>query len=197
MLILDEIGLAEVAATNPLKVLHRLLEDKSNVPMIALSNWSLDASKMNRTNFTNRPKLTEAELIEAALAIRNRIQPEGKRVDDEILKDLANDFYVYSETFNSSARKAQANAFFHGTRDFYYAVTSVCLALAEDSKLNTNLDQRRFIILRAILRNFGGKRELQQTLSFFSRSLRFDNQESLEAYYNEQRSALNSTSLIK
>ncbi len=37
--------------------------------MIGLSNWSLDASKMNRVVFTNRPKLSEDELIEAAIAI--------------------------------------------------------------------------------------------------------------------------------
>lgn len=72
-LILDEIGLAEASIQNPLKVLHKLLEDKSNVTMIALSNWQLDASKMNRANFTNRPKLSQAELQEAAVQIRNRV----------------------------------------------------------------------------------------------------------------------------
>jgi hypothetical protein len=66
-LILDEIGLAEASAQNPLKVLHKVLEDKSNVTMIGLSNWQLDASKMNRANFTNRPKLTRDELFEAAI----------------------------------------------------------------------------------------------------------------------------------
>ena len=69
-LILDEIGLAEASKSNPLKVLHRLLEDKSNVPMIGLSNWSLDVSKMNRVVFVNRPTLTKDELIEAARALK-------------------------------------------------------------------------------------------------------------------------------
>lgn len=65
-LILDEIGLAEASKSNPLKVLHRILEDDKNVPMIGISNWSLDASKMNRVVFANRPKLSNEELNEAA-----------------------------------------------------------------------------------------------------------------------------------
>jgi E3 ubiquitin-protein ligase RNF213 len=72
-LILDEIGLAEASASNPLKVLHRLLEDPDMIPMIGLSNWSLDASKMNRVVFANRPILSEEELKDAAIAIWTRI----------------------------------------------------------------------------------------------------------------------------
>ena len=62
IMILDEIGLAEASSSNPLKVLHRILEDPNSVPMIGLSNWQLDASKMNRVVFANRPKLSLEEL---------------------------------------------------------------------------------------------------------------------------------------
>jgi hypothetical protein len=41
------------------------------------------------------------ELEEAAIQIRNRIQPEGLRVKDEVLRFLAEDFFRYSEKFNS------------------------------------------------------------------------------------------------
>jgi len=34
--------------------------------MIGLSNWSLDAAKMNRVVFANRPKLSLYELNDAA-----------------------------------------------------------------------------------------------------------------------------------
>jgi hypothetical protein len=57
-LLLDEIGLAEASKSNPLKVLHSILEDPESVPMIGLSNWKLDESKMNRVVFANRPKLS-------------------------------------------------------------------------------------------------------------------------------------------
>lgn len=62
-------GLAEASETNCLKVLHRLLEDKKNVPMIGISNWALDASKMNRAVFANRPKLSLEELEDASIKI--------------------------------------------------------------------------------------------------------------------------------
>ena len=44
---IDEIGLAEISPYNPLKVLHGLLE-YPKVAFVGISNWTLDASKMNR-----------------------------------------------------------------------------------------------------------------------------------------------------
>ena len=57
VVILDEIGLAEKAENNPLKVLHRMLEPPK-VAFIGLSNWSLDAAKMNRAVHASRPPLS-------------------------------------------------------------------------------------------------------------------------------------------
>jgi hypothetical protein len=37
--------------------------------MVALSNWKLDESKMNRVVIANRPKLSLDELKEAAIAL--------------------------------------------------------------------------------------------------------------------------------
>jgi hypothetical protein len=47
IIIIDEIGLAELSPHNPLKVLHSKLEHPK-FPFIGISNWKLDASKMNR-----------------------------------------------------------------------------------------------------------------------------------------------------
>ena len=42
--VLDEVGLAEVSAHNPLKVLHTLLEpEEAEVAVVGISNWALDA----------------------------------------------------------------------------------------------------------------------------------------------------------
>lgn len=50
VVVLDEIGLAELNPQQPLKVLHRLLEDKENATgFIGVSNWILDPAKMNRS----------------------------------------------------------------------------------------------------------------------------------------------------
>ena len=54
---MDEIGLAEKSSQNPLKILHSLLEP-ARVAFIGLSNWSLDAAKMNRAVHASRPLLS-------------------------------------------------------------------------------------------------------------------------------------------
>ncbi len=63
----DEIGLCEYAPNNPLKVLHFLLEPQFSdelVFFIALTNWNLDASKMNRGITLCRPPIEDMELLE-------------------------------------------------------------------------------------------------------------------------------------
>ncbi len=75
VVVLDEVGLAEKAASNPLKVLHRLLEPPK-VAMIGLSNWSLDAAKMNRAVHASRPPLTAKDLRETARTMRESINPD-------------------------------------------------------------------------------------------------------------------------
>ena len=53
LVFIDEIGLCEISPFNPLKVLHSYLEldidDK--ISFVGISNWKLDASKMNRGIF--------------------------------------------------------------------------------------------------------------------------------------------------
>ena len=53
MIYFDEMGLAEHSPNNPLKVIHSELEYEQNegdksVAFIGISNWILDAAKMNR-----------------------------------------------------------------------------------------------------------------------------------------------------
>ena len=56
MFVFDEIGLAEISKNNPLKVLHSLLEiEERKIGFIGISNWRLDASKMNRALYLARP----------------------------------------------------------------------------------------------------------------------------------------------
>ncbi len=44
LVMIDEIGLAEISPYNPLKVLHSYL-DNPKVSFVGISNWALDASK--------------------------------------------------------------------------------------------------------------------------------------------------------
>ena len=68
LIIIDEIGLAEISPYNPLKVLHALL-DHPKVAFIGISNWALDASKQNRGITLNKPELSIEDLIETAKSI--------------------------------------------------------------------------------------------------------------------------------
>eukprot|EP00392_Amoebophrya_sp_AT5.2_P009963 g9994.t1 len=62
-LLLDEIGLAEHSPDLPLKVLHGILISPP-IAIVGLSNWALDAAKMNRAILLNRtdPKADDVEL---------------------------------------------------------------------------------------------------------------------------------------
>ena len=72
---------------------------------------------MNRVVFANRPKLSEEELKDAAIALKNRIFPG---MDEKIVINLAIDSFTYFKKKNNSTN------FFHGSRDFYNCVTFVC-----------------------------------------------------------------------
>lgn len=53
----------------------------------------------------------------------------------------------------------RVKGFFHGTRDFYNCVQQICLNMRDTKyRLTDNLIQE--IVLIAILRNFGGKKDV-------------------------------------
>ena len=56
-LFFDELGLAERSPNNPLKAIHSELEYEENddkIAFIGISNWKIDASKMNRCNILSK-----------------------------------------------------------------------------------------------------------------------------------------------
>ncbi len=70
VLVFDEIGLAELSRYNPLKVLHNKLEiENRNIGFVGISNWRLDASKMNRALYLARPDPNEDDLKSTAIRI--------------------------------------------------------------------------------------------------------------------------------
>jgi hypothetical protein len=80
---MDELGLAEIADDNPLKILHPLLDNLKDIGFIGLSNWVMDVSKMNRVLLISRNELTEADLSEIG-----RISVSLKVYHDKDKKDL-------------------------------------------------------------------------------------------------------------
>ncbi|CAF4574870.1 unnamed protein product, partial [Rotaria magnacalcarata] len=63
VIVFDEIGLADLSPHNPLKVLHSKLEtDTCKYGFVGISNWRLDAAKMNRTLYLSCPDPSIDEL---------------------------------------------------------------------------------------------------------------------------------------
>ena len=149
VVLLDEVGLAEISRFNPLKVLHSLLEPQTgkfpDVAVVGISNWALDPAKMNRAIHLSRPDLTADELFDTGKAIREGFS--DSLVPDDLLKDLAVTYFSYQET--------QPMKNFHGLRDFYSLVKFLCAryskSIAEqEANVKTN------VTMTGIYRNFGG-----------------------------------------
>ena len=89
MILFDELGLAEEAPTNPLKVLHHKLEydgKEEGVCFIGISNYSLDAAKINRALSLSVPNLEDK-------------LDELKKTSKEIVKSIIDDISEDSEIF--------------------------------------------------------------------------------------------------
>ncbi len=87
--VFDEIGLAELSKYNPLKVLHSILEvENREIGFIGISNWRLDASKMNRALYLARPDPGEKDLKFTAVCIYDQICEELE-IHHSLIENLA------------------------------------------------------------------------------------------------------------
>ena len=82
VLLLDEVGLAEHSPDLPLKVLHGILVDPP-IAVVGISNWALDAAKMNRAVCLQRPEPLEADLHATGDAIVRAAVPPPYLEDEE------------------------------------------------------------------------------------------------------------------
>ena len=157
LIIFDEMGLSENAINNPLKVLHSLLEDISTgLAFIGISNWELDAAKMNRGIFLARADLTKDDLkITASVVFKSFIEEKRLNFDNfnreaEIINLLAESYFQYKNKLNEIKEYED----FHGSRDFYSLIKQV----SEDftKKKTDNENQILEIVQTALERNFQG-----------------------------------------
>ena len=86
VILFDELGLAEISPNNPLKVIHSELDDKREVGFVGISNWTLDASKMNRGIHLSIQEPDEKDLTLTALTISKNIFEDIGKI--EIYKNL-------------------------------------------------------------------------------------------------------------
>jgi len=100
MVLFDELGLAEASESNPLKVLHSRLDytgKDEGVSFVGISNYTLDAAKVNRALVLSVPDLDKRkdEIIKTASNIVESISNNIK--DDKIFQILSNTYFEYKQ----------------------------------------------------------------------------------------------------
>ena len=101
MILFDELGLAEHSKSNPLKVLHSKLEysgKEEGVSFVGISNYSLDAAKVNRALILSVPDLDQRvdELMQTSKNIVESISDKLK--NDKIFEILSRTYFDYKNT---------------------------------------------------------------------------------------------------
>ena len=162
----DEMGLAERSKNNALKVMHYLLEkDRENaVPFLGISNWKLDASKINRTLSLAIVDYDQKDLEEIGYAIAQDLSNDIYNKYKSFLQTLADTYYIYIESNQNSIKE---NRDFHGNRDFYNLIKTAMNLLIEKEKI-INKKNRKTILteigIKSLERNFGGLENSTKTI---------------------------------
>ena len=164
LVLMDEMGLAELSPNNPLKVTHFELEreDNDKVPFVGISNWALDASKMNRVLYIVVQDPDEEDLIESAKEIVNSYDDLSVNYYNkysEIFKNLSKAYFSF---INKEQKINDENKYFHGSRDFYCLIKCVISDIIknkENLEFKNNENPNDFVLklcMKNIERNFGG-----------------------------------------
>ena len=172
----DEMGLAEHSPNNPLKVIHAELEYDQNegnkkVAFVGISNWSLDAAKMNRGISISIPEPDEEDNKETAFTIGNSY--------DEVMADRYKNFfenlgicYFKYKKYLKEKHSNDGKDDFHGNRDFYHLVKNAARNMIEKEKQNPLNDQTLLeCAINSIERNFSGiqfsEKDIKSSLEIF------------------------------
>ena len=162
----DELGLAERAPGNPLKVLHYELEYdediglssnyKEKVAFVGVSNWSLDNAKMNRMVFLSIPELDDIDLKKTAQNIAKSYSEQISTLYENEFGDLGMIFSSFKTKINHIG---EGNLF--GLRDFYYFIKHVVIQLTQKQNENSktkaiNDNEFHEIVFKGLERNFSG-----------------------------------------
>ena len=156
LIVFDEMGLAEISPHNPLKVIHAELEydeqkEEDKVAFVGISNWKLDASKMNRGIFLSIPEPDEQDLTETAITIANTYNNLGQ-ANSELFTGLAKTYYEYKKQLAQSNKELED---YHGARDFYHLIKETAKKLLKNPALG-DIKALASTVNNALERNFGG-----------------------------------------
>ncbi|CAF3907546.1 unnamed protein product, partial [Rotaria sp. Silwood2] len=154
VIVFDEIGLAELSPHNPLKVLHAELEIENNqYGFVGISNWRLDASKMNRALYlsTPDPDVKDLELTGKIIADSMQQQSEGRIIQLEpiIIESLSQ---AYFDLYENLKETQPDHENYFGLRDYY----SLIKGIVRDLMAMKNEANTYEIVRRQLKANFDG-----------------------------------------
>ena len=162
MIYFDEMGLAEHSPNNPLKVIHSELEydlneGRKKIAFVGISNWRLDASKMNRGLYLSIPQPDLEDLKLTAQIIAESYNEELAQKNKELFEALAVTYFEYK---NELSAKYTIKEDFHGSRDFYHLIKSAMRSLLKKAEKEKEIDidqhVKENIGVDSLERNFGG-----------------------------------------
>ena len=162
MIYFDEMGLAENSPNNPLKVIHSELEYDLNegnkkIAFVGISNWCLDASKMNRGLFLSIPQPDLEDLNKTSQIIAESYNPHLAQTNSDLFEALANLYYNYKKILKKNYSDKQE---YHGSRDFYHLIKIAMRQLLSKtlSEQDNQIDEhvKESIGINSIERNFSG-----------------------------------------
>ena len=168
---MDEMSIADESPNNPLKVLHSQLDEnsfekdeKKKIAFIGISNWSLDASKMNRAINKVIEDPDEDYLQKTAKGIIADINPYFENF--EIIKPICKAYLSHIKIKDNYNRED-----FYGFRDFYSLI-----------KYISDNDNCLESVVKGIYRNFGGFENSEK--QFLDKFFKEYNQDHLHINYN-------------
>jgi hypothetical protein len=150
VIIFDEIGIAELSIHNPLKVLHGHLEiEECRFGFVGISNWRLDASKMNRALYIAclDPDDEDLEFTGTFLSNMNFISNQENKFDSNLIRGLAQAYGDLQKRMNKEHKYEN----YFGLRDYY----SLIKGIAHDCQQYPKLSHYE-IIYQQLIMNFGG-----------------------------------------
>ena len=135
MIYFDEMGLAENSPNNPLKVIHSELEydqmeRNKKIAFVGISNWVLDAAKMNRGISISIPEPDEEDNKETALTIGKSYNEIIAEKNKSVFENIGKAYYLYKK-YLKEKHNSDSKEDFHGNRDFYYLVKNISKILID------------------------------------------------------------------
>ena len=162
MIFFDEMGLAEHSPNNPLKVIHAELDEaldegNSKIAFVGISNWTLDASKMNRGMHLSIPEPSKEDTQKTALTIGESYDITLASKYKDFYEGLGLAYYKYKQYLKNNHKRDRKEDF-HGNRDFYHLIKYSAREIIKKDNQNKegNKEIETNIGKLGLERNFGG-----------------------------------------